>query len=214
MSRRDVASRNTAWAARVAKWLAQRGVTPNSISIASIVFAAMAGVCLFLSGRVELGLPRAACFLGAILGIQLRLLCNLFDGMVAVEHDRRTKSGEIFNELPDRFSDLFIIAGAAYSDPLAPWLLHLGWVAATLAVKTAYIRALGASAGAGQHFLGPMAKQHRMAVMTLCCLIQMGLGFIDQPFAILTWGLGVMIVGELVTIVRRTWAVVRTLEAT
>ncbi len=31
-----------------------------------------------------------------------------------------------------------------------------------LAVITAYVRSLGAAVGAGQFFLGPMAKQHRM----------------------------------------------------
>jgi phosphatidylglycerophosphate synthase len=30
------------------------------------------------------------------------------DGMVAVEGGFRTKSGEIFNELPDRFADVFV----------------------------------------------------------------------------------------------------------
>ena len=53
----------------------------------------------------------------AVCGMQLRLLCNLFDGMVAIEGGFKTKAGEIFNELPDRFSDAFIFIGAAYSVP-------------------------------------------------------------------------------------------------
>ena len=109
--------------------------------------------------------------LGAAVCIQLRLLCNLFDGMVAVEQQQRTKSGEIFNELPDRFADAFILAGAGYASTEPGWLVELGWIAAVLALITAYVRSLGAAVGAGQHFLGPMAKQHRMALMTGMCVV-------------------------------------------
>ena len=42
----------------------------------------------------------------------------------------------------------------------------LGFAAALVAVFVAYVRALGASVGAGQCFLGPMAKPQRMALMT------------------------------------------------
>ena len=43
----------------------------------------------------------------------------------------------------------------------------LGWAAAVLAVLTAYVRVLGGSLGLTQHFIGPMAKQHRMFTLTL-----------------------------------------------
>ena len=113
----------------------------------------------------------------AVCGMQLRLLCNLFDGMVAIEGGFKTKAGEIFNELPDRFSDAFIFIGAGYALPEFAWSRELGWAAAVLAVITAYVRALGASMGAGQHFIGPMAKQQRMALMTAACLISAAAAF-------------------------------------
>ncbi len=33
-------------------------------------------------------------------GIQLRLLCNMLDGMIAVDTNHRTKTGELYNEIP------------------------------------------------------------------------------------------------------------------
>lgn len=45
----------------------------------------------------------------------------------------------------------------------------IGLTSALVAVFVAYVRAIGASAGVGQVFLGPFAKQQRMAVMTLVC---------------------------------------------
>jgi phosphatidylglycerophosphate synthase len=63
----------------------------------------------------------------SICGIQLRLLCNLLDGMVAIEGGFKTKTGEIFNELPDRLSDALILIGAAYSVPTVAATHDLGW---------------------------------------------------------------------------------------
>jgi len=39
-------------------------------------------------------------------------------------------------------------------------------LAAALAILTAYVRVLGVSVGTPQYYLGPMAKQHRMAALT------------------------------------------------
>ena len=78
--------------------------------------------------------------------IQMRLLCNLFDGMVAVEGGHKTKSGEIYNELPERFADVFILVGAGNAWMRVEWGPLLGWLCAVLALLTAYVRALGAAA--------------------------------------------------------------------
>jgi phosphatidylglycerophosphate synthase len=144
--------------------------------------------------------------------MQLRLLCNLFDGMVAIEGGFKTNAGELFNELPDRFSDAFIFIGAAYSVPQFAWTRELGWAVAVLGLITAYTRALGASMGAGQHFLGPMAKQQRMAVMTLACLVA-ALGPIWPPATnLVPVALAVIALGCLMTIFRRCRRIAEAME--
>src|ERR1700728_2237388 len=109
-----------------------------------------------------------ACWLVAAAGIQLRLSANLLDGMVAVEGGKGGPTGELWNEAPDRLADAMIFIGAGYAAGSQP---VMGFAAALVAVFVAYIRALGASVGAGQIFLGPQAKPHRMAVMTATCLL-------------------------------------------
>lgn len=210
-TRRPISSRNSRWAATVASLLARRGIRPNLISLASVVFAAFAGVCLWFAGHTD----KAAVpwlFLGAALLMQLRLLCNLFDGMVAIEGGFKTKSGEIFNELPDRFADAFILIGSGYSLATSGWVPLLGWLGAVLAVLTAYIRALGASAGATQQFCGPMAKQHRMAVMTVACVGSAALTWFKVEFPLMLSGLALIAVGCVVTVFRRAHRIVRELE--
>jgi phosphatidylglycerophosphate synthase len=212
ISRRPLTSRNTKWAAAIASWLVKKRVQPNTISVLSVVFAMLAGVALIWAGKVGFGW-RVILFLVAVVGIQLRLACNMFDGMVAVEGGFKTKSGEIYNELPDRFADVLILAGAGYSMPMSPWLQTLGWMAATLAVITAYVRAMGVAAGAGQYFLGPMAKPHRMATMTVACLGLAGLNIFKSEFDLMQITLLVICAGSLVTIARRLVRIVRDLEA-
>jgi len=159
--RRPIASRNTRIAARIARVLAARGVSPNRISQASIGFAALAGAAFWVSGAVSGPLYGVLLALAA-LGCQLRLLCNLFDGMVAVEGGQGAPDGPFWNEAPDRVADILILAGMGYGAG-AP---ALGWAAAALAVLTAYIRELGSAQGMAADFRGPMAKPQRMAVAT------------------------------------------------
>jgi phosphatidylglycerophosphate synthase len=203
ITRRPLRSRDTKWARAIAGSLARAGVRPNFISVAGTLFAAFAGICLWEAGNHEPGWRWSILLICAICGMQLRLLCNLFDGMVAIEGGFKTKAGEIFNELPDRFSDAFIFIGAAYSFPSFEWTRELGWTAAVLSVITAYVRALGASMGAGQQFIGPMAKQQRMATMTGACLIAAFAPIMPALAKVIPLALGLVVAGCIVTIFRR-----------
>jgi phosphatidylglycerophosphate synthase len=145
-------------------------VRPNSVSIAGVGFALAAGVMFVLSSTVA-GEARACLLVGAAGCVQLRLLCNLLDGMLAVEEGLKTQTGEIFNDLPDRLEDVLILIGAGYAVRHLAFGVTLGWAAALLAVLTAYVRVLGGSLGLTQRFTGPMAKQHRMFALTVAALL-------------------------------------------
>jgi phosphatidylglycerophosphate synthase len=213
ITRRPLKSRDTKWAAAIARWLARAGVRPNIISVAGAAFAALAGGCLGLAGKTTPDWHWTVLLVLAVCGMQLRLLCNLFDGMVAIEGGFKTKAGEIFNELPDRFSDAFIFIGAAYSVPEFAWTHELGWAAAVLSVATAYVRALGASMGAGQQFVGPMAKQQRMATMTGACLAT-ALAPMWRPLSrLVPIALAIVVAGCVVTIFRRCRRIAREMES-
>jgi phosphatidylglycerophosphate synthase len=212
-NRRPLKSRGTWWAAAAARALARWGVRPNAVSVFSVFLAAGAGAAFWASGHASTPAPAWWLFLAAI-GIQLRLLCNLLDGMIAIEGGFRTKTGEIFNELPDRFADLLIIGGAGYAIGATAWQPQLAWIAAGLAVTTAYTRALGVAAGAAQAFHGPMAKPHRMALLTAAALVHGGwLFFAETPPNVLGGALGLMAIGCVVTMYRRGRSIMKELEA-
>lgn len=152
---------------QIAIALSKRNISPNQISITSVFFALLSGLCLIAVGS---GSSIWLSWLSAIL-VQCRLLCNLFDGMVAMEGGKSTPSGELFNDIPDRVADPLILVCAGYAIAVFPWATELGWLAGLLAVMTAYVRVLATSMSAPTLFTGPMAKQHRMAIMTFALLL-------------------------------------------
>jgi phosphatidylglycerophosphate synthase len=210
-ARRPLKTRDAKWVHALAASLARRGVTPNQISIASIACAVLAGVFIPIGTLVPTGVGTAALLLAAVC-IQLRLLCNLVDGIVAVEGGRATKSGEVFNDLPDRVSDVVIFVAAGYAASVSGVGPVLGWICALLAVMTAYVRVLRGSTGLRQDFGGPMAKPHRMAVLTGACVAAAILPA-GWRGGLMVLALAVVSLGCLLTLWLRTTRLMQDLEA-
>ncbi|WP_227286816.1 CDP-alcohol phosphatidyltransferase family protein [Boseongicola sp. H5] len=207
-SRRPIASRNARIIQGAARRLAATDITPNQISQASIGFAALAAVAFWLSGIGGTGLAISMLLLAA-LAVQLRLLCNLLDGMVAVEGGKSAPDGPFWNEAPDRLADILILAGLG----MASGTPTLGLVAATLAVLTAYLRELGRAEGAPADFSGPMAKPHRMAAVTLGAVAAaIELAAIGSSLS-LKAALWIVILGTLVTVLRRAARLIAALKS-
>lgn len=205
--RRPLASRDTGWARRITLWLASTSVTPNQISIASVAAAVVAGACFGLSGQAADG-TRAALLILAALFCQARLLCNLFDGMVAIEAGKHAPDGAFWNEFPDRLADMLILVGVGYSAG-AP---DLGWAAAGFAVLTAYTRELGRNCGLPADYSGPMAKPHRMATLTAAALFATLEPLWQGQGQILTLALWIVALGAAATSIRRAARIVRSLR--
>lgn len=197
-NRRPLSSRDTGWAQGITRWLAGTGITPNQISAASVGFALLSGACFACVADTE-GALRIACLIGGGLMVQMRLLCNLFDGMVAVEAGQGGPTGPFWNEVPDRPADIAILVGVGLGAGV-PWL---GWAAAALAVFIAYLRAFGASVGQAADYSGPMAKQHRMAVVTVAAVAGAALGPWVEPALVLQIALYVVVIGGCFTALRR-----------
>jgi phosphatidylglycerophosphate synthase len=203
IDRRPIATRNRKWAQDATAWLASRNVSPNAISIAGMCACIVAGIALGMTSIADYRI----LWLIAALGAQLRLTANMFDGMVAIASSRASKAGELYNEVPDRISDAAVFMGAGFA-----WggNVTLGYIATILAIFTAYVRAAGKIAGAPNEFCGPMAKQHRMLVITLICVYAaitprswQIITFNDSQIGLMTLGLVVIIAGCVITVIRR-----------
>ncbi len=189
----------------MARFLAARRVRPNRISQAGVVFAAIGA--LAFAGSAHLGPAWQPVLLAlAATAIQCRLFCNLLDGMVAVEGGLGEADGSFWNEAPDRVSDMVLLVGAG----CAAGDITLGWIATALAIFVSYLRELGRAEGLAPDYSGPMAKQHRMAILTIGCLVG---AFTPSPAMILSVALWVIVIGAAATALLRSMRLVRSLKA-
>lgn len=203
-NRRPLGSRNSAWARSLSVKAVQRGMTPNQISQLSIACAAVGTACYSLA-PLGPGILQWLALILAAAACQARLVCNLIDGMVAIEGGQGAKDGPFWNEAPDRISDLLLLTGAG----IAAGNPALGLLASALAILTAYIRELGRAEGFAPDFSGPLAKPQRMAVLTVGTV----LAAFYAPEWTLTLTLWIIVAGTGATAVRRSLTLIDALKA-
>ncbi len=210
--RRPAQARENRWVKGVAAWCLEVGLRPNHVSIVGMGFAVLSATCLFLVPIVSHRWA-AAMFAAACASIPFRGLCNICDGLMAIEGGLKTKAGQVFNDLPDRASDSLLLVAAGYSTGPERWAHELGWAAGLLAVMTAYVRVLGGSSGASQQFCGPMDKTRRMIVMATACVVAAVEVALGWPTRAMIVALGIVIVGSAATIARRAYRIVKELKS-
>lgn len=211
-ARRPLGVREAGWAVATASWLTRRGAQPNHISIMSVVVAALGGLCIVGSTftNTAVGIVLLVLAAGFII---LRGICNMLDGMVAIEGHRSSSVGPLYNDIPDRFSDVIIFFCAGYAVQWFDWGRDLGWGVAVLAVLTAYIRLLGGASGVTQDFSGPMAKTLRIYLMSITCLlaaVEMAFGSEGKVFFV---ALVIIGIGCVLTIINRLGHIVTQLNS-
>ena len=218
--RREIPQRSSRWAAKSADILAAAKLTPNQISVGSVVFAAIGAAALIWSAHTGDAIIRAVLLAAAAACIPLRLLLNMLDGMLAVEKGMSSPVGDIYNELPDRISDVLFLGAAGIATAglvtaaRVDLGLTLGFLAAILAVLTAYIRCLGAALGTGNFFDGPLAKPHRMWLLMIGVLVSIAEPWLPWPDGWALFGtLALIALGSLLTCARRLRRVSAALRA-
>jgi len=202
LSRRPIARIFRLTAQGATRFCVRLGIHPDAISYFSVVAAAAAALAFWRSSN------RPALLIVAPLFCYLRLWCNMLDGMVALASRRANARGEIFNDLPDRISDIVIFVGVAHSGWLNPFL---GYWAAIAALLTAYIGTLGQAVGVQREFSGWMSKPWRMVLLSLGSWLTFGdLSF--RHHTALACACTLIIIGCLQTSAQRLARILRALR--
>ena len=173
-----------------------------------MIAAALAGLAFYFGAEMQ-GFGGVILLILAGVFCQARLICNLLDGMVAVEAGKSAPDGAFWNEAPDRVSDVLILVGIGCG------IAHpaLGWAAAAAAVSTAYVRELGRATTGENDFCGPMAKPHRMAVITVAVVIAILQPLWSGGLDVLQIALWIVTIGALATAGRRSARLISRLKA-
>ncbi|UCG50936.1 MAG: CDP-alcohol phosphatidyltransferase family protein [Candidatus Latescibacterota bacterium] len=138
--------------------LASLGVTANQVTIAAVILSLVAGGFIFVwpGAHWPLIVLPVALF--------MRMVLNAIDGMLAREHNMKTKLGAILNELGDVVSDAVMylpfgrIAGISF--PLIMVIVLLAVISEMTGVVSVQI-------GGTRRYDGPMGKSDRAFVFGL-----------------------------------------------
>ncbi len=148
------------WAARaVARALERTGVSPDTLTMLSLVVAAMA-VPLAATGRFE---EAGVVLLGGS-------VFDALDGIVARARGLASDAGEMLDATVDRYADALGFVGLAIFYRESPWRLSIVLLAIVGAMMVSYVRAKAEALGA---LLAPgiMRRPERIAYLAIGLLV-------------------------------------------
>jgi CDP-diacylglycerol--glycerol-3-phosphate 3-phosphatidyltransferase len=175
----------------VVQSLAGAGVTANQVTLGAAVLSIASG------GAIAMwpGSPRVLLLVPLILF--LRMALNAIDGMLAREHNQKSRLGAVLNELGDVVSDSALYLPLALVPGLDPRLIVAVVVIAVIGEMTGVV---AIQIGAARRYDGPMGKSDRAFWFGLLALL-LGLGVTPGWWSLAL--VGVIGVLGLVTILNR-----------
>ncbi len=142
------------------RWLVARGVSPNLLSLISLLCAALAGVAFAVSsggsGPINLPLLLAAVF------VALNAVLDGLDGLVARETGNASSKGDFLDHVVDRYADLLMIGGIVFGG-YAPW--PIGLLALLGVLLASYMGTQAQAVGIGRMYGGALGRADRIVLI-------------------------------------------------
>ena len=142
--------------------LAALGVTANQVTVAAAVLSLAVGAVISIWSDEDWSL----LLLTGVLFIRMAL--NAIDGMLAREHNLKSKLGAVLNELGDVVSDTALYLPLALVPGISPPLIVLITVLAVIGEMTGVV---GVQIGASRRYDGPLGKSDRAFAFGLLGLL-------------------------------------------
>lgn len=171
--------------------LARAGVTANQVTVAAALLSAAGGAAILWQPEARwplLALPVV---------LFLRMALNAIDGMLAREHDMKSRLGAVLNELGDVVADAMLYLPLAAVPGVSGWLVA-GLVMAGILVEMTGV--VGIQIGASRRYDGPVGKSDRAFIFGLLAFL-LGIGIDAGVWVDILLGLALALSG--ITVVNR-----------
>tara|TARA_E500000331_G_scaffold93513_1_gene89687 strand:+ start:1053 stop:1655 length:603 start_codon:yes stop_codon:yes gene_type:complete len=142
--------------------LKRMGVSPNHITVFTIVFSIIIGYILFL------GIQDRFWFLIVAVGLFLRMMLNALDGMMAKQFNLQSKLGEVLNEIGDVISDIAIYFPFIYFESIKSEYVI---IFIFLSIINEFCGVLAKLISGTRRYDGPMGKSDRAFLVGVICII-------------------------------------------
>ena len=146
----------------LAKNLAHAGVTPNQVTCVACFFSLTLGLLMWLNPHDKLVFAIVPVFMVVRMGM------NAIDGLLAKEHNMKTKLGAILNEITDVISDSALFLPFLKSLPVIPISLII-FILLSMLSEMAGVLAI--SIGSNRRYDGPMGKSDRAFVFGVLAIV-------------------------------------------
>ncbi len=175
-------------------------MNPDALSWAALLCAIAAGAAIVIGGGLALALAGLLVFLNALL--------DALDGKVAKATGRASVRGDFLDHVLDRYADVFVLGGVAFSPYCPP---TLGFLAMIGVLLTSYMGTQGQAVGLGRHYGGLLGRADRLVILIAALAFQAAadpaggllLGFGAASFTVLGWTIAAVAVLAHFTAVQR-----------
>lgn len=169
-------------------------VSPDAVSIISLICAFFAGLSFYLSpGHQELVL------LAGILVI-FNSFFDALDGVIARKSNRATPRGDFLDHVIDRYSDIFIICSIFFAGYVS-W--QIGVTAIVGVLLTSYLGTQAQALNLGRYYGGIMGRADRLVVIIIAAFANSVYLSSIAGFSILGWAIILIAVTSHITAFQR-----------
>ncbi|MCQ1534672.1 CDP-alcohol phosphatidyltransferase family protein [Methanosarcina sp. KYL-1] len=178
----------------LADFLIRNSVSPDAVSIASLVCAFLAGLSFYYSSAVQEFTLLAGVF------VVLNSLLDALDGVVARKSNKASPRGDFLDHVIDRYSDVFIICSIFFAG-YVPW--QIGVAAIVGVLLTSYLGTQAQALNLGRYYGGIMGRADRLVVIILAAFANFAYSSSIAGFSILGWAVVLIAVTSHITALQR-----------
>lgn len=187
----------------LAEFFVKYEVSPDSVSIASLICAFFAGLSFYYSPA-----SRDFILLAGIL-VVLNSIFDALDGVIARKSNRATPRGDFLDHVIDRYSDVFIICSIFFADYVS-W--QIGVAAIVGVLLTSYLGTQAQALNLGRYYGGVMGRADRLVVIILAAFGNFFFPMSIVGFSILGWAILLIAITSHITAVQRILYIWENLE--
>jgi len=145
--------------------LANKGITPNQVTMFAMLLSILVGAIIALTHGAKWILLFVPLFMF------LRMALNAIDGLLAKEHNMKTKQGAMFNEMSDVIADVALFLPFALIAGINPLYVVLFTIVGVFSEMAGVV---AQTLNGERRYDGPMGKSDRVFVVGFIALL---LGF-------------------------------------
>ncbi len=178
----------------MARIIADTGISPNTISVLSLIFAVLAGLIYYYSAFDPI------LVLVAGLLVAVNSFFDAMDGLMARYLNASTARGDFLDHIIDRYSDVFIICGVFFGGYVS-W--QIGVVTIVGVLLTSYLGTQAQALHIGRYYGGIIGRADRLVLTILSSVVYFVYSGTIYGFSALGWMIIVIGIGSHITALQR-----------